>query len=63
MNPYTHPSDMAADEGLDARNAQAVWPGVNQAALARAFDGLESQSLTFDQPDLPFTDPASNRAR
>jgi tetratricopeptide (TPR) repeat protein len=37
-----------AYEGLDARSAQAVWPAVNQAALARAFDGLESQSLTFD---------------
>jgi tetratricopeptide (TPR) repeat protein len=37
-----------AYEGLDARSAQAVWPAVNEAALARAFDGLESQSLTFD---------------
>jgi tetratricopeptide (TPR) repeat protein len=37
-----------AYEGLDARSAQAVWPAVNQAALARAFDGLASQSLTFD---------------
>jgi len=38
----------AAYEGLDAQSAQAVWPAVNQAALARAFDGLESQSLNFD---------------
>jgi tetratricopeptide (TPR) repeat protein len=37
-----------AYEGLDARSAQAVWPAVNEAALARAFDGLESQTLTFD---------------
>jgi hypothetical protein len=37
-----------AYEGLDARSAQAVWPAVNQAALARAFNGLESQTLTFD---------------
>jgi hypothetical protein len=37
-----------AYEGLDARSAQAVWPAVNQVALARAFDGLESQRLTFD---------------
>jgi tetratricopeptide (TPR) repeat protein len=37
-----------AYSGLDARSAQAVWPAVNQAALARAFDGLQSQSLTFD---------------
>jgi hypothetical protein len=37
-----------AYEGLDAQSAHAVWPAVNQTALARAFDGLESQSLTFD---------------
>src|SRR5204862_5350963 len=37
-----------AYEGLDARSAQAVWPAVNEAALARAFEGLESQALTFD---------------
>ena len=29
-----------AYEGLDAQSAQAVWPAVNEAALARAFDGL-----------------------
>ena len=38
----------SAYEGLDAQSAQEVWPAVNQAALARAFEGLESQSLTFD---------------
>lgn len=37
-----------AYEDLDAHSAQAVWPAVNQAALARAFDGLESQTLIFD---------------
>jgi len=41
-----------AYEGLDAQSAHAVWPAVNQAALARAFDGLESQSLTFDACDV-----------
>jgi tetratricopeptide (TPR) repeat protein len=41
-----------AYDGLDARSAQAVWPAVNQAALARAFDGLESQNLTFDRCDV-----------
>ena len=41
-----------AYEGLDAQSAQAVWPAVNQAALARAFDGLESQTLTFDACDV-----------
>jgi hypothetical protein len=38
----------SAYDGLDAQSAQAVFPAVNQAALARAFDGLESQTLTFD---------------
>ena len=41
-----------AYEGLDAQSAHAVWPAVNQAALARAFDGLASQSLTFDACDV-----------
>jgi hypothetical protein len=42
----------SAYDGLDARSAQAVWPAVNEAALARAFDGLASQSLTFDACDV-----------
>ena len=33
---------------LDASRARAIWPAVNEDALARAFDGLESQTLTFD---------------
>jgi hypothetical protein len=37
-----------AYQDLDAQSAQAVWPTVNEAALARAFEGLESQALTFD---------------
>jgi hypothetical protein len=41
-----------AYEGLDAHSAQAVWPAVNQAALARAFDGLASQAITFDACDV-----------
>jgi tetratricopeptide (TPR) repeat protein len=41
-----------AYEHLDAQSAQAVWPAVNQAALARAFDGLELQTLTFDACDV-----------
>ena len=48
-----------AYEGLDAQSAQAVWPAVNQAALARAFEGLESQSLTFDACDLRFRGEAA----
>jgi len=41
-----------AYDGLDAQSAHAVWPAVNQAALARAFDGLQSQKLTFDACDV-----------
>jgi len=42
----------SAYEGLDAQSAHAVWPAVNQVALARAFNGLESQTLTFDACDV-----------
>jgi hypothetical protein len=42
----------SAYEDLDAQSAHAVWPAVNQVALARAFDGLESQRLTFDACDV-----------
>jgi len=42
----------SAYEGLDARSARAVYPAVNEAALARAFDDLESQTLTFDACDV-----------
>jgi len=41
-----------AYEGLDAPSARAVYPAVNEAALARAFDGLASQSITFDACDV-----------
>jgi hypothetical protein len=37
---------------LDARSAQAVYPAVNENALARAFDNLESQMLSFDSCDV-----------
>jgi hypothetical protein len=42
----------SAYEGLDARQARAVWPAVNEPALQRAFQGLESQNLTFDACDV-----------
>jgi hypothetical protein len=38
-----------AFEQRDASLAKKVWPTVNERALARAFDGLRSQSITFDQ--------------
>lgn len=41
-----------AYESLDAVSAHAVWPAVDQAALARAFDGLTSQALTFQNCDV-----------
>lgn len=37
---------------LDARSAQAVYPAVNESALARAFDSLQSQVLSFDSCDI-----------
>ena len=33
---------------LDVDAAHRVWPGVNRAALARAFDSLASQRISFD---------------
>ena len=42
----------SAYEGLDAQSAHAVWPAVNEVALARAFNGLESQTLTFEACDV-----------
>lgn len=42
----------AAYDRLDASLVHEVWPGVNQAALARAFDGLQSQTLTFRTCDV-----------
>jgi hypothetical protein len=41
-----------AYESLDAQSARAVWPRVDGAALQRAFDGLQSQRLMFDQCEV-----------
>jgi tetratricopeptide (TPR) repeat protein len=38
--------------GLNVQSAEAVYPTVNRVALARAFDSLESQSLTFDSCEI-----------
>jgi hypothetical protein len=38
-----------AFNALDARAALAVWPGVNERDLARAFERIEEQHLSFDQ--------------
>ncbi|HEY7291890.1 MAG TPA: hypothetical protein VH583_18770 [Vicinamibacterales bacterium] len=48
-----------AYESLDARSAQAVWPTVNEAALARAFEGLDSQTLTFTNCYITFVEQAA----
>jgi hypothetical protein len=59
LQRYRH----AYDE-LDAQSAQAVWPTVNGDALARAFDGLASQSLVFDGCDVRvFGDAATATCR
>ncbi|HYM24104.1 MAG TPA: hypothetical protein VEU08_12885, partial [Vicinamibacterales bacterium] len=49
----------SAYEELDAPSARAVYPAINEAALARAFDGLRSQTLTFDacEVQVPATPP------
>jgi tetratricopeptide (TPR) repeat protein len=41
---------------LNVQSAEAVYPTVNRVALARAFDSLESQSLTFDSCDIEIRD-------
>lgn len=37
----------SAYERLDASAAKQVWPSVNERALAKAFEGLESQDVEF----------------
>ncbi len=37
---------------LDASAARAVWPSVDERALARAFAGLSSQAVSFDSCDI-----------
>jgi hypothetical protein len=45
----------AAYSDLDASAARAVWPTVDQRALARAFDGLASQRITLNDCDVVVT--------
>jgi hypothetical protein len=42
----------AAYSGLDAAAARAVWPSVDQRALTRAFQGLQSQQVTLGRCDV-----------
>jgi hypothetical protein len=41
-----------AYERLDAAAARAVWPGVDEAGLTRAFGGLTSQRIEFARCDI-----------
>jgi hypothetical protein len=45
----------AAYSGLNVSAARAVWPSVDQRALARAFDGLASQRVALDKCDVVVT--------
>ncbi len=51
----------AAYSGLSVPAARAVWPSVDQRALARAFDGLASQRVALGKCDVVVTG-ASARA-
>jgi hypothetical protein len=42
----------SAYQDLSAERAHAIWPDVNEPALQRAFQALESQTLTFDACDV-----------
>jgi hypothetical protein len=45
----------AAYTSLNASAARAVWPAVDERALARAFDGLSSQRVELDRCDVTVT--------
>ena len=51
-----------AYSSLDAGAASAVWPGVDRAALARAFQGLASQRVSLKACDV-VVDGAAARAQ
>ncbi len=45
---------------LDSTAAQAVWPTVDERALARAFASLESQNVSFDACDIDIKGALAN---
>ena len=51
-----------AYNALDARLAHAVYPGVDEAALTHAFEGLRSQSLEFEACSVDALAESSARA-
>jgi len=52
LDAYTESYDR-----LDASSAALLWRGVDSRALARAFSGLSSQDLSFDQCDVSIDGP------
>jgi hypothetical protein len=49
----------AAYSDLDAAAARAVWPAVDERALARAFDGLAAQRVSLGECDVRVTGDAA----
>jgi hypothetical protein len=45
---------------LDASAARAVWPSVDERALARAFQFLSSQQVSFDDCEIDIRDAVAN---
>lgn len=45
---------------LDASAARAIWPSVDERALARAFDNLASQNVSFDACDISIRGEVAN---
>ena len=37
---------------LDASSASAVWPSVDEKSLAKAFERIENQNVSFDNCDI-----------
>lgn len=52
----------SAYERLDAQAASAVYPALDPRALARAFDGLRSQTLEFDRCEVNVSGAAARAA-
>jgi tetratricopeptide (TPR) repeat protein len=49
-----------AYDSLDASAARAVWPSVNEKALARAFQDLSSQNVQFNNCDINIRGAVAN---
>jgi hypothetical protein len=52
----------AAYTNLSAQAARAVWPGVDERALARAFDNLESQQVALGQCSVDISGTSATAA-